>query len=439
MGQQTSSMTIQQAVENAVRNYPAILVSQEHIEAASAGIQLARTAYLPRVDTLAQVSRATRNNVFGLLLPQSVIPPISGPVLGTNSIDSVWGSAVGATASWEPFDLGTRRAVADAASAAKTRVEAALERTRLEVSILAADAYLTLLAAQETERAVQAGVERAQVLVRAVRAQADAQLRPGADASRAEAELAVSQAQLARAQQAVEVARTTVAQFTGMESSQIRVVSARLLELPPEQNPAAANLPLHPLLVEQNALVEQKKADLQVLTKSYAPRFSAQASMFARGSGAQTDGSRLGGMNGLGPDTKNFAVGFSVTFALLDLPSLRARQTVQQATIRAEAAKSSQISTDLKARSSAAVAAMDGARKVAGYTPIQVTAANAANEQAAARYQAGLGTIVEVADAQRLLTQAQIDDVLARLGVWRAMLGVAAATGDIQPFLRVSQ
>jgi outer membrane protein TolC len=251
--------------------------------------------------------------------------------------------------------------------------------------------------------------------------------------------LAVSQAQLARAQQAVEVARTTVAQFTGMESSQIRVVSARLLELPPEQNPAAANLPLHPLLVEQNALVEQKKADLQVLTKSYAPRFSAQASMVARGSGAQTDGSRLGGMNGLGPDTKNFAVGFSVTFALLDLPSLRARQTVQQATIRAEAAKSSQISTDLKARSSAAVAAMDGARKVAGYTPIQVTAANAANEQAAARYQAGLGTIVEVADAQRLLTQAQIDDVLARLGVWRAMLGVAAATGDIQPFLRVSQ
>ena len=58
-----------------------------------------------------------------------------------------------------------------------------------------------------------------------------------------------------------------------------------------------------------------------------------------------------------------------------------------------------------------------------------------ANQQANARYQAGLGTIVEVADAQRLLTQAQIDDALARLGVWRALLGVAAADGDIQPFL----
>ena len=51
-----------------------------------AGIQLARTAYLPRVDALAQVNRATRNNVFGLLLPQGVIPAISGPVLGTKAL-----------------------------------------------------------------------------------------------------------------------------------------------------------------------------------------------------------------------------------------------------------------------------------------------------------------------------------------------------------------
>ena len=100
-------ITIQQAVDTAIRNYPAITVSQEQIDAASAGIQLARTAYLPRVDSLAQVNRATRNNVFGLLLPQSVLPSISGPVLGTNNAGSVWGSAVGITVNWEPFDFGT--------------------------------------------------------------------------------------------------------------------------------------------------------------------------------------------------------------------------------------------------------------------------------------------------------------------------------------------
>ena len=65
----------------------------------------------------------------------------------------------------------------------------------------------------------------------------------------------------------------------------------------------------------------------------------------------------------------------------------------------------------------------------------QVAAARAANEQATARYRSGLGNIDEVAEAQRLLAQAEIDDALARLGVWRALLGIATAAGDLQPFL----
>ena len=41
-------MTLSQAVDSAVRNYPSVRVSQEQINAAAAGIQLARTAYLPQ-------------------------------------------------------------------------------------------------------------------------------------------------------------------------------------------------------------------------------------------------------------------------------------------------------------------------------------------------------------------------------------------------------
>src|SRR5262245_62703040 len=52
--QQTAApMNIGQAVDSALRNYPSVTVSQEQVNAAAAGIDLARTAYLPRVDTLA--------------------------------------------------------------------------------------------------------------------------------------------------------------------------------------------------------------------------------------------------------------------------------------------------------------------------------------------------------------------------------------------------
>src|SRR3954453_7897160 len=122
-------LTMTQAVETALRNYPSVKVSQEQIAAAAAGIQLARTAYLPRIDGVAQVNRATRNNVFGMLLPQSVIPSISGPVLGTNNLGTTWGTAVGALVTWEPFDFGLRRTSVAAAEASRAQSEATLKRT----------------------------------------------------------------------------------------------------------------------------------------------------------------------------------------------------------------------------------------------------------------------------------------------------------------------
>jgi len=428
-------LTLTDAVRNALQNYPSIRVSQEEINAAAAGIQLARTAYLPRLDALAQVNRATRNNIFGMLLPQSVIPPISGPVLGTNNFGTAWGSAIGGLVTWEPFDFGFRRANVDVASAARAQSEAALKRTQYDVAVATADAYLTLAAAEETVRAAQAGVDRADTVARTINALVNAELRPGADASRAAAELAAARTQLIQAQQATEVARATVSQFVGVEAAQITIAAPKLLELPPEQNVEPLNTTANPISLEQNAVVEQAKAQLRVLERSYFPRFYLQGSAYARGTGAEMNGTLLGGVNGLGPNIQNYGLGFSVTFPAFDLPSIHAREAAQAATIRAQNARYQQIATELRARWNAAVATLQGARRVAANIPIQVSAARDAVRQATARYQAGLANIDEVAEAQRLLTQAEIDDALARLGVWRGLLGIAAAAGDLQPFL----
>lgn len=86
---QEPPLTINQAVQQALGSYPALRRSLEQVSPAAAGINLARTAYLPSVGLLSQVNRATHNNVFGQLLPQSVIPSMSGPALGTNTFGSV--------------------------------------------------------------------------------------------------------------------------------------------------------------------------------------------------------------------------------------------------------------------------------------------------------------------------------------------------------------
>jgi outer membrane protein len=428
-------LTLSETVEMALRHYPTIRVSQEEINAATAGIQLARTAYLPRVDMLVQVNRATRNNVFGMLLPQAVIPSISGPVLGTDNLGTAWGSAAGTLVTWEPFDFGLREANVAAATAARARQEATLQRTQFDVSVAAVEAYLTLIAAQETLKAAQAGVDRADVLTRTIGALVNAQLRPGADASRVQAELAAARSQLIEAQQAVDLARANVSQFVGLDPTQITVSAPKLLQLPSDRPVAPLDTTIHPLAVEEKATIEQLEAQLRSIERSYFPHFALQGAAYARGTGARVNGMNLGGLNGLAPNHQNYVLGFTVTFPVFDFASIRAREAGQSALIRAESARYQQIAIDLKARWNAAVATLAAAQRLAANTPVQVSAARAANDQAAARYQSGLGNIDEVAEAQRLLTQAEIDDALARLGVWRALLGVAVAAGDLQPFL----
>jgi len=277
-----AGLTLSQAVEEALKNYPSIRVSQEQINAAAAGIQLARTAYLPRVDVLAQANRATRNNVFGMLLPQNTIPSMSGPVIGTNNLGTAWGSGIGTLVTWEPFDFGLRQASVDAAAAARAQREATLKRTQFEVAAAASDAYVTVVAAQETVRAAQAGVDRAETLSRTIGALVNAELRPGADASRAQAELAAARTQLIQARQALEISRANLAQFVGLEPAQIAISSPKLLELPPAQTVAPLDTAANPLSLDQNAVVEQVRAQLKILERSYFPRFYLQGAVLAR-------------------------------------------------------------------------------------------------------------------------------------------------------------
>ncbi len=112
------TLSLDQAMQYAVDHYPAVRAALETSAASAAGVRVARAGYLPRLDSLWQSNRATANNVFGQVLPQSVMPAMSGPVLPAASGQSVWGSATGALFSWEPVDFGLRAAVVAGAQAA---------------------------------------------------------------------------------------------------------------------------------------------------------------------------------------------------------------------------------------------------------------------------------------------------------------------------------
>jgi outer membrane protein TolC len=405
------------------------------LSAQEAGVDLARTAYLPRLDYGLQINRATSNNVAGLLLPGTPVPSVSGPV--SDSTSPVWGSASALLLSWDAYDFGLRSAALGFAEAQVTRARAGADLTQLDIGVSTAAAFVQVAAAQETVRAARANVERQEVFANAVVALVRAQLRPGADDSRAQAELALARIQLIQAEQTEQIARANLAQWLGVAPAVVQVAAGPLLEMSPPPPVTPPAMAAHPLAATQMASVLSSRAFQNVLGRSYFPRIGLQTALASRGSGAPGDGTLPGGARGLFDfDASNWAAGVTATFPLFDWFSVRERKRIEAQNERAELATYDGIVQELSSQSERARAEMDGARRIAQNTPIQLTAARVVEQQSRARYEAGLATIIEVADAQRLLLQSEVGDAVARLGVWRALVVEAAARGDVTLLLQ---
>jgi outer membrane protein len=429
------SFTLGQALDYAAQHYPAVRAAVEQVTASAAGVDVARAAYLPRVDSLWQWNRATANNIFGQVLPQSVIPAMSGPVLSTTSSGSVWGTAAGALFAWEPYDFGLRSAGVASAEAAVARARAGETLTRLDVEHAVAAAFLNLVAAQRAVAALGADVERRDQLARTVHTLVDNQLRAGAEASRADAEGAAARTRLIQARQGVAVAQATLTRVLGLNASRVSIDADALLESVPAGDLAAERPLSHPMVQVHHAAVDAAHAQQEILARTDRPRVYLQSSVFARGSGANPSGELDGGLDGLGLERANWAAGVQIVLPnLFDFASLRARKAAAAATERAEAALYSEAILTVASERDVAVAMLETARAVAVNTPLQLAAARQSEAQARARYDAGLTNLVEVADAQSLLVQAEVQDQLARVDIWRALLAEAAAHGSLSSF-----
>ena len=434
----TTTLTLGQALQYALDHYPTVTAALELVNASTANVSVAKSAYLPRLDALWQTNRATANNIFGQLLPQSVVPAISGPVLLSASSDTVWGSAAGGLFSWEPFDFGLRGATVHEAEAGVVRARAEEGLTRLAVQNAVGVAFLGVVSAQQAVVAAEADVERREILSRAAQTLADNQLRPGAEASRAGAERAAAQTRAIQAHQILVMAQTTLSQVLGIVNGPVTANATGLLEDVPATAPQTVSPPEHPLVQSSQAAVALAHAREEVLAEANRPRIYLQSSVFARGSGANPDGSFAGGADGLGLERANWAAGVQVVVPnLFDFASLRSQRAAAGAMTRAESARSEEAILNVTSQQRMAAAALAAARAIAQNTPIQLGAAQQSEAQARARYAAGLASIVEVAEAQSLLATAEYQNAVARVDVWRAMLAQAVAQGNVASFIEL--
>ncbi len=431
------TFTLEQAVDYALQNYPAVRASLERVSAARAGVTVARTGYLPQLNGVYQDSRATQNQVPGIWLPTSITPTVEGPI-GPSSGQSFWGSQAAALFSWEPVDFGLRSARVGQAQSVEAKSQADLSLTQLQVAAAVGNYFLLAVANQQAVMAAQANLERWQEFHKSIHVLVDNQLRAGADGSRADAELARAKIQLYQSQQAARVTLDTLAALMGTAGTEIKLDAGSLLGLSPAGSLPDASASEHPLARDQMADVRQIQTEERVLQRTDYPRLYLQGEVFGRGSEVPTNGTILGNWNGLAPARENWVTGITVMFPdVFGFKALSAQKQISKANERSQKARYDQTIQDLSGQIQAARDQLKTAQLVAQETPTELAAAQQSETQSRARYQSGLATLVEVADAENLLALAEMEDSIARLDVWHGLFAVANAQGNLQDFLQL--
>jgi outer membrane protein len=425
-----------EVIDETVRNYPKIRMAFERALAAKGETSLAKTAYLPQIDVLIQEIRATENNIPSVLFPQTTLPFVTHPEAGGTRFRGFWGDNMGTNLALEVYDFGLRHSNVKLAETGAIQADARTELTKFDACLASADAFLIATTASETVRAFEFNLRQREAFSHQVHTLVDTGMRPGVDAARADAEVARAQNQLYESERTAEVALVNVSQTMGNPTMQVQINTRGLTTQQPP--PAVFHMPdfeRHPLVILNQAQVNTASSRIHVLDKTWAPHLWFEGALFGRGASTPGFGPQVA--SGVLPQIANYAVGFRLSFPLMQVFEIRARKRIEMHNLQAERANYDQSILDLKAKEASARIAVEKSRQIANNTPKFVEAARQTEIQSRERYKVGLNTVVDVAEAQRLLVEAEVDNAVAQVNVWRAELALAGAAGDLKPFVQL--
>lgn len=430
--------TLMQAVNTAIKNFPTVRTARFRLQASKADVSLAKTAYLPRLDTLTQAMRATTNLVPGTILPQylDVIPIQAGTEVKNPSMKSYFGTNYGANFNWLIYDFGLRASNVQLADAQRKFAAANIRLTELDVAYKAADDYLRTVEYIATIRAQQATVERMQAAAVTAHTLVDTGLRAGVDAALADYELSQARIALIQAERSAELSRVDLAESMGIAGAIVQVVSDPLINSPGRAFRVPKLIPTnHPLLQVRSAAIQTESARVKVQDKAYAPHIFFQSAIWGRGSGNRHTQRPVA--DGILPQSANYAVGFTVQFPAMDYFEIKFRKAHATAEELAEKSNFDLAVQILEQKDARARVLLAQARRIADETPTLVRSARENQVKTLERYGVGLSDMVAVAQAERMLAGAEVENAIAQVEVWRAILASAYVQGDLKPFLNL--
>jgi len=292
------------------------------------------------------------------------------------------------------FDFGKTFASTEAARRLAEQAQEDVELQRQLITLTVKESFININFARRLIRVQEQALERADLNLRSARGFFDVGTRPKSDVARAEVDVANARVDLIRARNAERLARVALNTAMGIpadtptEVQDILVYEAMTLDRTQLLSQALANRPEYK---QARLRVDEAAARMRRAFRDFFPDVSAVGSY----GGTRSDLNEI------------WEVGLALSWSIFDGGNRIARLRETRASVEAERARVLATELDISREVEQAQLNVSEAEERIAAAQTAVASAQENFRLAQGRFDAGVGTILELTDAQLFLTQAQ--------------------------------
>ncbi len=433
------SMELSEALDYASAHQPQIRSALAELAARQSEARVPRAAWFPQVGASAQLLVGSTNNTTAsyLNVPETDLPRIgSTRAVGSTNWSPSPSSLLALTIDQQVYDFGRIAAQASVADAQADIARANAETIGLEIQLAVEESFHAVLAAKEVMAATEDAYRRSLAHRDYAKAGTKSGLRPPIELTRAQADVALLEVRRVRARTGLQAARASLAAGIGAGTLEVDAKAPPAGETGTIAFDEALRLAAarNPVITAALSRVKAQQSVTRAIARELAPNLFASATLSGRAGGAAPSTGEVPFGEGWLPDVGNWHVGLVFQWNLFDMTVL-ARRSAAKAREGAALADLELARTSVTLAAQRAYLELDAAQQALPGLASALAAAQANQAQADARFRAGLGTTIELADAESLLTNAQLELAIGRFTVARsrAALGRVIAEKRVMP------
>jgi len=395
-------LSLNQAIDLALKEHPGIKQTRENAAAARYNIGVARSAYLPQVNFVANYYYG---NAFSTTSRKPLTAATSGAISSASSNDATHYYFYQFQATQLLYDFGKTPGLIAESRASFGQSEQDYASSRQQVVLDARTAYFGLLAAQRAEKVREETVRQNQDLLRQAQGFYQVGLKAKIDVTKAEANLYQAEANLIQSKNGVKLAQVNLMTALGLKDwpySQVEDVLEVTTHPKSLEELKGQALERRPELVKNRYVQDYNLAAINVAWAGYFPSLSSVASY-----GWQSIDQPFATL------PTNWYVGAALTFPIFEGFSTAYSVNQSKAQLRAAVENREVLRQNVTKEVNQSYLNVKTGWELIRATKKALEAARENLRLAWGRYQAGVGTIIEFTDAQVQFSQADLNFVQA--------------------------